>query len=72
MYNGGNIRYIGRETRRMLMLSLEQKKLILDVLRKERRSLFSKHKGKLLEKTIEDLGQMVRNEELNAKERPKY
>jgi len=53
------------------MLSLEQKKLILDVLRKERRSLFSKHRGKLLEKTIEDLGQMVRNEEMNAKERPK-
>ena len=53
------------------VLSLEQKKLILDVLRKERRSLFSKHKGKLLEKTIEDLGQMVRNEEVNAKDRPR-
>jgi len=47
------------------MLSLEQKKLILDVLRKEQSRLFSKHKGKLLAKTIEDLGQMVRNEQLN-------
>ena len=54
------------------MLSLDQKKLILDVLRKERKSLFSRHKGKLLEKTIEDLGQMIRNEEVNAKDRPKY
>ncbi len=54
------------------MLSLDQKKLVLDVLRKERRSLFSKHKGKLLEKTIGDLAQMIRNEEVNAKDRPKY
>jgi len=54
------------------MLSLDQKKFILDVLRKERRSLFSKYKGKLLEKTIEDLGQMIRNEEVNVKDRPKY
>lgn len=51
------------------MLTLEQKKLILSVLRQERRRLFSKHKGKLLEKTIDDLGQMVRNEEINAKDR---
>ncbi|MCI3921461.1 hypothetical protein MO973_14605 [Paenibacillus sp. TRM 82003] len=51
------------------MLKLEQKKLILELLRKERRSLFSRHKGKLLEKTLEDVGQMVRNEEINAKDR---
>lgn len=51
------------------MLSLEQKKLVLELLRKERRSLFSKHKGKLLEKTLEDVAQMVRNEELNGKDR---
>lgn len=49
------------------MLSLEQKKLILAVLRKEQRSLFSRFKGKLLQKTIEDLGQMIRNEEVNSK-----
>jgi hypothetical protein len=48
---------------------LEQKKLILALLRKERRSLFSKYKGELLEKTAEDLAQMVRNEELNANDR---
>lgn len=51
------------------MLNLEQKKLILELLRKERRSLFSRYKGKLLEKTFEDVAQMVRNEEVNAKDR---
>jgi len=65
LYNGG------REREATRLLSLEQKKLILDVLRKERRSLFSKYKGKLLEKTIEDLGQMIRNEQVNAKDRPR-
>lgn len=48
------------------MLRLEQKKLILEVLRKEQKRLFSKHKGKLLDQTIEDLAQMVRNEEINT------
>jgi len=51
----------------MLLLTLEQKKLILDILTKEQKKLFSKHKGKLLDKTIADLGQMVRNEEMNQK-----
>jgi hypothetical protein len=51
------------------MLNLEQKKLILALLRKERRSLFSRRKGRLLEKTIEDVAQMLRNEEINAKDR---
>ncbi|SCW38594.1 hypothetical protein SAMN04487970_100531 [Paenibacillus tianmuensis] len=49
-----------------MLFSNRQKKLILDVLLKERRRLFSKHKGELLDKTIEDLSQMLRNEELNA------
>lgn len=48
------------------MLRLEQKKLILEVLRKEQKRWFSKHRGKLLNQTIEDLAQMVRNEEVNA------
>jgi len=54
------------------MLRLEQKRLILEVLRKEQKRLFSKHKGKLLDKTIEDIGQMVRNEEINAPDRRDY
>ncbi|MFB6363875.1 hypothetical protein ACFCP7_07395 [Paenibacillus elgii] len=49
-----------------MLFSNRQKKLILDVLLKERRRLFSKHKGELLDKTIEDLSQMLRNEEINA------
>ncbi|MCP3771876.1 hypothetical protein NLX71_00885 [Paenibacillus sp. MZ04-78.2] len=49
-----------------MLFSNRQKKLILDALLKERRRLFSKHKGELLDKTIEDLSQMLRNEEINA------
>ncbi|MCP1309244.1 hypothetical protein [Paenibacillus tyrfis] len=49
-----------------MLFSNRQKKLILDVLLKERRRLFSKHKGELLDKTIEDLSQMLRNEEINV------
>ncbi|GLI09951.1 MULTISPECIES: hypothetical protein [Paenibacillus] len=49
-----------------MLFSNRQKKLILDVLLKERRRLFSRHKGELLDKTIEDLSQMLRNEEINA------
>jgi hypothetical protein len=51
------------------MLNFEQKKLILELLRKEQRSLFSKYKGRLLEKTLQDVAQMVRNEEINGKDR---
>ncbi|WP_281887982.1 hypothetical protein [Paenibacillus sp. YYML68] len=49
-----------------MLLTRSQKKLLLEVLLKERRRLFSRHKGELLNKTIDDLAQMVRNEEINA------
>ncbi|WP_019533149.1 hypothetical protein [Paenibacillus ginsengihumi] len=48
-----------------MLLSKSQKKLILDILMKERRRLFSRHKGELLDKTIADLSQAVRNENIN-------
>ncbi|SDC77373.1 hypothetical protein SAMN02799630_01447 [Paenibacillus sp. UNCCL117] len=51
-----------------MLFNLQQKKLILELLRKEKRKLFSKHKGELLDKTIDDLSQMVRNEQVNAAE----
>ncbi|WP_159887688.1 hypothetical protein [Paenibacillus puerhi] len=51
-----------------MLFSKQQKKLMLDLLMKERRRLFSRHKGELLNKTIDDLSQMIRNEELNASE----
>lgn len=44
------------------MFSSDQKKLVLDILLSERNRLFSNHKGKLLDKTISDLLQMIRNE----------
>lgn len=47
------------------MFSNDQKKLILRVLSKEKKKLFSRNKGKLLDKTISDLSQMVLNEERN-------
>lgn len=47
------------------MFSIDQKKLILRVLSKEKKKLFSRNKGKLLDKTISDLSQMVLNEERN-------
>jgi hypothetical protein len=49
-----------------MLFSQKQKQLILDILKKERRRLFSKHRGELLNKTIDDLQQMVRNETLNS------
>ena len=49
-----------------MLLSGEQKQLILDILRKENRRLWSRHRGKLLQKTIEDLEQALRNERVNA------
>jgi hypothetical protein len=48
------------------LFSLEQKQLILDVLQREKRKLFSRNKGALLNKTIDDLAQMIRNESLNS------
>jgi hypothetical protein len=50
---------------RMNMLSVKQKQLILEVLKKEKRRIFSTHKGELLNKTIEDLSQNIRNETMN-------
>jgi hypothetical protein len=47
------------------MLSTDQKKLILAVLQKERGKLMSRFKGKTMDKTIEDLAQMLRNELIN-------
>jgi hypothetical protein len=47
------------------MLSTDQKKLILAVLKKEKGRLLSGFKGKTLDKTIDDLSQMLRNEVVN-------
>lgn len=49
-----------------VMLSTKQKQLILAILTKERGRLFSKYKGKLLDQTIADLSQMLRNEQVNS------
>ncbi|MEK8129799.1 hypothetical protein WMW72_17995 [Paenibacillus filicis] len=51
-----------------MLFSKQQKKLMLEVLLKEKRRIFSRHKGELLDKTIADLSQMVRNEEINTAE----
>ena len=51
-----------------MLLTKQQKKLILAILEKEKRSILSKHKGKLLDKTIADLSQMLRNENINDPE----
>ncbi|WP_372813558.1 hypothetical protein [Paenibacillus sp.] len=51
-----------------MLFSKQQKKLMLEILLKERRRLFSNHKGELLDKTIADLSQMIRNEEINITE----
>lgn len=48
-----------------MLLTKQQKKLILEVLKKEQKRLFSKHKGGLLDKTVNDLAQMLRNELIN-------
>jgi hypothetical protein len=49
-----------------MLLTNKQKQLILNVLQKEKRSLFSKNKGELLNKTIADLQQSLRNESVNS------
>jgi hypothetical protein len=49
-----------------MLVSTKQKQLMLSVLQKERKRLFSKHKGELLDKTIDDLKQMLRNETLSS------
>jgi hypothetical protein len=49
-----------------MLFSHNQKQLILEILLKERRRIFSKHKGEVLNKTIADLQQMVRNESVNS------
>ena len=48
-----------------MLLNKQQKKLILEILKKEQKRLFSKHKGVLLDKTVNDLAQMLRNELIN-------
>jgi hypothetical protein len=48
------------------MLSKSQKQLVLKILLKENKRWFSRHKGELLEKTIADLVQMIRNETVNS------
>jgi len=48
------------------MFTTRQKQLILAVLQKENKRLFSRFKGKLLDQTIADLSQMLRNERTNS------
>ncbi|WP_172798842.1 hypothetical protein [Paenibacillus sp. FJAT-26967] len=50
-----------------MFLSRDQKRLILEVLKKENRRLLSGNKGPLLRKTIEDFEQALRNEAINEK-----
>lgn len=52
-----------------MILSTKQKQLILAVLQKERSRLFSKYKGEVMDQTIEDLCQMLRNEQVNSDRR---
>jgi hypothetical protein len=51
-----------------MLLTTKQKQLILYVLLKEKRRLFSKYKGEQLDKTIADLRQSLRNEAVNEKD----
>lgn len=51
------------------MLTTKQKQLILAVLHKEQKRLFSKYKGQLMDQTIADLSQMLRNEIVNSEGR---
>jgi hypothetical protein len=51
-----------------MLFTNRQKQLILSVLEKEKRRLFSKHKGEQLDKSIADLRQSLRNEAVNSKE----
>jgi len=48
-----------------MLLTKQQKILILEILKKEKKRPFSKHKGQLLNKTIDDLAQTLRNEIIN-------
>ncbi|WP_164984887.1 hypothetical protein [Ammoniphilus sp. CFH 90114] len=48
-----------------MLLTRAQKELILAILEKEQKSLFSKYKGNLLDQTVEDFAQMLRNEKIN-------
>ncbi|WP_372011074.1 hypothetical protein NBRC13296_10170 [Paenibacillus chitinolyticus] len=50
-----------------MLLSRDQKELILTVLKKENKRMLSGHKGPLLKKTIADLEQALRNEAINDK-----
>lgn len=49
-----------------MLLNRRQKQLIVEILQKEKRRIFSKHKGKLLDQTIADLMQSLRNEAVNS------
>lgn len=49
-----------------VMLSTRQKQLILTMLKKEKKRLFSKYKGALLDQTINDISQMLRNDHVNS------
>lgn len=51
------------------MLTTKQKQLILTVLQKENKRMFSKFKGELMNQTIDDLRQMLRNEHINSEGR---
>lgn len=48
------------------MLTTKQKQLILSVLQKEKSRMFSKFKGELMDQTIDDLRQTLRNEHVNS------
>lgn len=48
-----------------MLLTKQQKQLILNILEKEQRKIISKYKGPLLNKTIDDLTQNLRNEIVN-------
>ncbi|MBV6714799.1 hypothetical protein [Paenibacillus chitinolyticus] len=50
-----------------MLLSRDQKELILAVLKKENKRMLSGHKGPLLKKTIADFEQALRNEAINEK-----
>lgn len=50
------------------MFNLEEKKYLLRLLKKERRKIFFKRPSTVHQRLVEKLEQMVRNEEVNAKE----
>ncbi|MBM7651381.1 hypothetical protein [Neobacillus cucumis] len=51
-----------------MILSRSQKQLILSILKSEQNKLFSKYHGKLLNRTVEDMEQILRNEMVNDPE----